>query len=485
MSAAPVSSGSNPAASSPSASSLPTTCKDEWASLRPLVSRRGPFSTIDFDPTQEDPLEVMQESTRVLVVGAGGLGSEILKDLALSGFQDIHVIDMDSVDVSNLNRQFLFRLKDVDKPKSEVAAKFIMSRCPGVRVTAHTKAIQEFSARWYAQFDIVIAGLDNVEARRWLNATLVGLVKYEADGSIDESTAIPLIDGGTEGFAGQARVFRPRITSCFECSLASMPPQTGFAVCTIRNVPRLPEHCIIYALKIEWPLLTSFTNCNEYTMTERKTNDSASSSAAGGEGEGEDDDMEGSGSVKLDKDNVEHMSWLYHRAEHRAKQFGIQGVTYNLTMQVVKNIIPAIASTNALISAACVNEALKIRSGTAPTLNNYFMYIGGSHTSGINTETIEYNRNPKCAVCQEPVFMRDVDPMMTVQEFIKKVESAHDLSQPSFTLPNGSFLYLSTLSSQYAANLEKMLGEVVESGQEIIVHDKAGHNIKIIVLFKM
>ena len=200
-------------------------------------------------------------------------------------------------------------------------------------------------------------GSDNVEARQWLNATLVDLVRFDSSGAIEPSTVIPLIDGGTEGFGGQARVFLPRLTSCFECSLPSMPPQQGFAVCTIRNIPRLPEHCVLYALKVEWPLLERFDSPSDYKLYERAHSGDDHSPAA----------------VALDKDDAAHMTWLYERARQRAAQFGIGGVTYALTMQVVKNIIPAIASTNALIAAACVNECWKARTNAALRLDNYFM----------------------------------------------------------------------------------------------------------------
>ncbi len=87
--------------------------------------------------------------------------------------------------------------------------------------------------------------------------------------------------------------------------------------------------------------------------------------------------------VKFDSDDPEHMLWVFHRATERAAQFNIVGVTYSLTMQVTKSIIPAMASTNALISAACVNEAFKFLSGSSMMLENFFMFMGNSgiHTS--------------------------------------------------------------------------------------------------------
>merc|ERR1712087_945528 len=274
--------------------------------------------------------------------------------------------------------------------KAEVAAEFIMKRCKGVQVIPYNKPIQEFAKTWYRQFDIVIAGLDNIKARSWLNETLVDLVQYDEDGDPDYDTIIPLIAGGTEGFQGQSRLFIPRTTSCFNCSLKSMPPQTSYPSCTIRNVPRLPEHCIIYALKVNWPRLISFKSPTEFEE------------AAPVEGEDEKEDLPTTeGGVTLDKDNLEHMSWLYNKALERANKFNIAGVTFTKTQQVVKNIIPAIASTNALVSAACVNEAFKYISWSSRQLHNYFMYLGHS---GISASVFRYAKDPECSVFSPIIF---------------------------------------------------------------------------------
>lgn len=159
------------------------------------------------------------------------------------------------------------------------------------------------------------------------------------------------------GFKGQARVIFPTITSCYECSLDMLTPPTAFPICTIANTPRLPEHCIEWASILEWPRVFKGAPPLSLFMLSGVSTDSRAA----------DNDTD----KKLDNDDPEHIQWLFDAAFARAQIYNIAGVTWSLTQGVVKRIIPAIASTNAIIAASCCNEAFKIATSSNPYLNNY------------------------------------------------------------------------------------------------------------------
>jgi len=122
----------------------------------------------------------------------------------------------------------------------------------------------------------------------------------------------------------------------------------------------------------------------------------------------------------LDTDDPEHITWLFQKAAKRAQEFNIPGVTYSMTQGVVKNIIPAIASTNAIVAAACCNEAFKIASTTNPFLgnpetNNYMMYSGDE---SIYTYTFEHQKKDDCPVCGNLAREIDVKKDWTLQDFV-------------------------------------------------------------------
>lgn len=403
--------------------------------LDSILSTKGPYTDEDVVPGPETISNL--ESAKVLVIGAGGLGCEILKNLALSGFKDIHVIDMDTIDVSNLNRQFLFRAADVGKPKAEVAARFVERRVPGVKITPYNGKIQDKDEDYYMQFMLIICGLDSIEARRWINATLVSMAE---DATTPEAVK-PLIDGGTEGFKGQARVIIPTISSCIECQLSMHAPRRAIPLCTIATIPRQPQHCIEWAHQIAW---------QEHRKDET-----------------------------LDTDDTEHITWLYQTALKRAQEFSIPGVTYSMTQGVVKNIIPAIASTNAIIAAACTSEALKIVTSTAPYLDNYMMYTGDSNAFGLYTHTFSAERDPDCAICspdKAPRVLR-VNSGMTLEEVMGSLAERADvqLKKPSLRTEEKTLFMQApeALRKSTEVNLTKKISELVEDGQQVAVTDPA------------
>eukprot|EP00741_Cyanophora_paradoxa_P006867 tig00001056_g6642.t1 len=182
-------------------------------------------------------MEQKIRDAKLLVVGAGGIGCELLKNLVLTGFRHIEVIDLDTIDVSNLNRQFLFRKEHVGRPKAEVARDAILALRPDISVTAHHASIygKQFGRDFFQRFDVVLNALDNYDARRHVNRMCL---------TVD----VPLVESGSTGYLGQVSVHKRGLSECYECS--PKPSQKVYPVCTIRSTPDKPIHCVVFAKHI-------------------------------------------------------------------------------------------------------------------------------------------------------------------------------------------------------------------------------------------
>lgn len=146
---------------------------------------------------------------RVLVAGAGALGNEVIKDLALFGVGNIFVVDFDRIEVSNLTRSVLFREKDAfeHRYKAEVAAERAMEINPQIRVTPIVgNLFSEVGLALYRSVDVIIGCLDSRLARYQLNRMAMRAGKTWIDGSIENLT-------------GVVKVFTPGV-NCYECGLS-------------------------------------------------------------------------------------------------------------------------------------------------------------------------------------------------------------------------------------------------------------------------
>jgi adenylyltransferase/sulfurtransferase len=144
---------------------------------------------------------------KVLVIGAGALGNEILKDLALLGVGRVFVADRDRVENSNLSRSILFRERDCGRPKALVAAERAAEIYPAIRVQSFAgNVVYDLGSGVYRWADVILGGLDNREARVAINQAAAKAGKI-------------WIDGAIERLDGVARVFDPATGPCYECTL--------------------------------------------------------------------------------------------------------------------------------------------------------------------------------------------------------------------------------------------------------------------------
>eukprot|EP01071_Lankesteria_metandrocarpae_P003287 Lankesteria_metandrocarpae@DN2870_c0_g1_i1.p1 len=212
-----------------------------------LINNRNPTDCIVKQPSRYadqiavwgHKLQTAMADQNFFLVGAGALGCELIKQIALMGYccsdkGKLVLTDLDNIEMSNLNRQFLFRRQHIGQPKSRVAAAAALAMNPALKVEALTTRVgpeQEelFNDAFWNKLDVVINALDNVPSRLYVDAKCVWHGK-------------PLMESGTLGTKGNVQVVLPRMTESYGDS--QDPPEESIPLCTLRHFPNQIEHTI-------------------------------------------------------------------------------------------------------------------------------------------------------------------------------------------------------------------------------------------------
>lgn len=181
------------------------------------------------------------QQLRIFMIGAGAIGCEMLKNFAMLGVGGgdglITVTDNDLIEKSNLNRQFLFRPKDIQKPKSTSAANAAIAMNPSLKVDAHLNKVGQESENLYTDgffktLDIVVNALDNVQARLYVDGRCV-------------TNQRPLLESGTLSTKGHVQVIVPFLTESY--GSRRDPPEKDVPFCTLKSFPNQIQHTIQWA----------------------------------------------------------------------------------------------------------------------------------------------------------------------------------------------------------------------------------------------
>jgi ubiquitin-activating enzyme E1 len=200
------------------------------------------------------------ENLRYFLVGAGAIGCEMLKNWAMMGLGagkdgGVYVTDMDTIEKSNLSRQFLFRNTDIGKAKSTAAAASAGKMNPDMKITAYLARVgpeteATFNDDFWESMSGVCNALDNVQARMYVDQRCVYYLKS-------------LLESGTLGTKGNTQVVVPGLTESYASSRD--PPEKSIPICTLKNFPYQIEHTLQWARDyFEGEFRSSGEECNGY-----------------------------------------------------------------------------------------------------------------------------------------------------------------------------------------------------------------------------
>ncbi|KAF3559489.1 hypothetical protein F2Q69_00016387 [Brassica cretica] len=418
-------------------------------------------------------------------------------------------IDMDTIEVSNLNRQFLFRRSHVGQSKAKVARDAVLRFRPHINIRSYHANVKnpEFDVDFFKQFDVVLNGLDNLDARRHVNRLCLA-----AD--------VPLVESGTTGFLGQVTVHVKGKTECYECQ--TKPTPKTYPVCTITSTPTKFVHCIVWAKELLFAKL--FGDKNQDNDLNVRANKAASSSKETEDvfERAEDEDIEQYGRkiydhvfgynieaalsneetwknrrrprpiyskdvlpeslrhLTFDKDDQLAVEFVTAAANIRAESFGIPLHSLFEAKGIAGNIVHAVATTNAIVAGLIVIEAIKVLKKDA---DKYRMTYCLEHPSRkmLLMPVEPFEPNPSCYVCSKTPLVLEINTQKSkLRDLVDKIVKAKLGMNLPLIMHGASLLYEvgddldDIMVANYNSNLEKSLSELpspVINGSILTVED--------------
>ncbi|MHA1992829.1 MAG: HesA/MoeB/ThiF family protein [Candidatus Hodarchaeales archaeon] len=319
--------------------------------------------------------ELLKNSS-VLIAGIGGLGVEVAKNLTMAGVGHLILVDLDTIEFSNFNRQILFVGAKEGSYKAETAAKKLKEINPYIRIDHYNSALEDLDPVIYQEVDLYVSGLDSINARIELNRRSVHNRK-------------PLIDAGTAAYNGHLYCIIPYNNACLDCDPLQERDLDELGACTLVGNPRKPVHCVLQA-KLQF-----------------------------------EENYKREPDVYKDSD----LKFLVNDANKRLINHfpNEKAFSGDQIVQLVDNHEPTVITINAVMASLQSQEVIKMLHNLKSSDHNkmgtlqlkYIIYNG---LTGKFYE-IEKPRNPNCALCGRnkiPLFKIKVSNTITLQQIIAK-----------------------------------------------------------------
>ncbi|KAI5181615.1 ubiquitin-like 1-activating enzyme E1 B [Nematocida sp. AWRm80] len=355
------------------------------------------------------------ETTNILLIGGGGIGSEVAYALLNAFTGNICVIDMDTIELSNLNRQTFFKETDIGEYKAQVLAREISLLSQNrIRTKYYTEAIQTstFTPNWIKQFTCIISCTDNIKARVHIN--LLSIL-----------SGVPVIESGSAGYQGQTYTMVPAQTECYACN--GIPSETQiFPVCTIRGTPTEWIHCVHWAI-----FAIANTKEDSRTWLDTKLNTEISSILE---------------TVTKDKRNTPET--LHQIAAVKAREYSIEIPSETVTKNILDKTVPSILSTNSIIGNLI---AIQLYNLLHTRILPYIYYL--TQYKQILTIGI-LPANTECIYCTSVPYIWDTLKTARLKDLLSTLSIEKDSS--TTIIRNTSLLY----DYEYTDNLPQLLSNL-------------------------